>query len=467
MLGVAMYITIKTLMEKNLNTSQIARATGHDWKTVKKVMKKIKSGEEYPEKQIRIKKLDNSKEQIIKWLEEGLSALRIHEKLLDKGIVTSYSTVKNFVSSIKKGSNVFMRIHTAPGEEAQVDFGFVGCTVDNMGKTRKTWVFNMKLSFSRYDYYEKVYDQRVETFIECHMNAFDFFKGVPKYVKIDNLKAAVLEASFYEPIYQEVYKQFAKHYNFKPLPCRVYTPNDKGKVESGIKYVKNNFFAGRSFQNSDDLDRQLARWTNGTCNLRTHGTTRKIPKEEFESEEKKMLRPLPKSEFNISKVGTRKVQIDCHIFVEYNYYSVPFEYVGKEVEIDLSNKLLKVIYQHKEITVHPRLSGRGKFSTIKEHYPKYKTKSASQMKNEYQAKMAEIGQFTEKIFFRIKDKQPNHWYKTVKGILSLAHKYSPETVELSCKRALVYNVYEYQRIKNICYSGAYNLPIDFQEEIYE
>ena len=464
MIGDAMYTTIKTLLQRNLNISQIANATGHDWKTIKKVAENIKAGKEHPEKQTRTKILNKNKEDIIKWIEEGLTGLRIHEKLLELGVNASYSTVKNFVGEIKNTTNVFMRIHTKPGEEAQVDFGYFGLTTDNAGKRRKTWVFNMKLSHSRYDYYEKVYDQKVETFIRCHINAFEFFGGIPEYVKIDNLKAAILIASFYEPIYQELYKQFADYYCFKPLPCRVYTPNDKGKVESGIKYVKNNFLKGRQFKDGNDLDRQLNNWTINYCNKRIHGTTRKVPAEVFENEEKPKLLSLPLEPFNMSKVGIRKVQIDCHIFVEYNYYSVPFKYVGKEVEIEISNKLIRVIYQHKEIAVHAKLSGRGKFSTINEHYPKYKVK---QLGEKYQTKMANIGQYAEKIFFLAKQNQQNYWYKTVKGILSLVDKYNVNIVELSCKRAFSYDIYEYQRIKSICSSGAYNLPIDKQEDTYE
>ena len=89
-----------------------------------------------------------------------------------------------------------------PGEEAQVDFGYLGMSPDDTGKRKKTWVFNMRLSYSRLDYFEKVYDQKVETFIAAHIHAFEFFGGIPEYVKIDNLKAAILEANFYEPIYQ-------------------------------------------------------------------------------------------------------------------------------------------------------------------------------------------------------------------------------------------------------------------------
>ena len=123
---------------------------------------------------------------------------------------------------------------------------------------RKTWVFNTRLSYSRLDYYEIVYDQKVETFIQCHINTFYYFQRVYEYVKIDNLKAAILKANFYLPIYQELYKNFAYHYAFRPLPCRVRRPNDKAKVESGIKYIKNNFFLGRKLKYEQDLKRKLS-----------------------------------------------------------------------------------------------------------------------------------------------------------------------------------------------------------------
>ena len=98
-------------------------------------------------------------------------------------------------------------MRTNSGEEAQVDFGYAGLTPDNNKKRRKTWVFNMRLSYSRLDYYEKAYDQRAETFMRCHINAFNCFRGVPEYVKTDNLKA-----NFYEPVYQRQYKDFADYY---------------------------------------------------------------------------------------------------------------------------------------------------------------------------------------------------------------------------------------------------------------
>ena len=461
MLGESMYTTIATLLKRGLNKSQIARATKHDWKTVDKVIKRIKKGLPILENKPHPRILDKYREQIIEWIEQGLSGVRVHEKVQDLGLSASYSTVKKYCRKIRRKHDIFIRVHTSAGEEAQVDFGYVGLTADNTGKRRKTWVFNMKLSYSRKDYYEKVYDQTVETFIRCHINAFKYFGGVPKNVKIDNLKAAILAANFYEPVYQRAYKNFSDHYGFNPMPCRIYRPNDKGKVESGIKYVKNNFFAGRTFKNEDDVNNRLFNWMEKVCNKRIHGTTRKIPDEVFESEEKRELNKLPAEEFKLVKVGNRKVYHDCHVYIEYNYYSVPFEYVQKEVAIELSESLVKIYYENRNIAIHQRITGTGQFSTQESHYPKYKRYSETETQEKYQVKMAQIGEYAEQIFFYIKENHPKDWTRPVSGVLSLLKTYPKEVVNLSCKRALAFDVCQYQIIKNICLNGMYNLPIDF------
>lgn len=168
-----MWTTIKTLKEQGKNKAQIAKITGHDWKTVNKIIQQIDSGQEKPLAQERGGKLMGYKEEILKLLGQGLSGVRIHEELQTKGYSGSYQGVKKYINKLKRKEKIFVRIHTEPGKEAQVDFGYVGRTPDNNDKLRKTWVFNMRLSYSRLDYYEKVYNQKVETFIQCHINAFD------------------------------------------------------------------------------------------------------------------------------------------------------------------------------------------------------------------------------------------------------------------------------------------------------
>lgn len=454
-----MQVTIETLWQQGKNKSEISRITGHDWKTVNKIIKSLEAGD-YPKKKPHPRILDNNKPQILELLEKGLSGVRIFEELRSSGLKISYSAVKKYLTLLKKREDICVRFHTQPGEEAQVDFGYVGLTPDNNGKRRKTWVFNMRLSYSRLDYYEKVYDQKVETFIQCHVNAFNFFGGCPGYVRIDNLKAAILEANFYEPVYQSLYKQFADYCGFGPIPCRVRQPQEKGKVEAGIKYVKNNFFLGRKFVDGNDVDRQLRYWLNYTCNARIHGTTRKVPQELFDLEEKQKLIKLPEKEFSIPKVGERTVYNDCHVYIDYNYYSVPFEYVGKNVEIGIDNKLVRISYQGKQIAIHQKCEGRGKFSTEERHYPKFKYHLSTEYQEEYQVKMKQLGDDASRLFLLLISKHPHSWNKITQGVLSLTKKYPKEIVNLACRRALAFDAVQYQIIKKICANGSYNLPLD-------
>ena len=457
-------ITIETLWKRYKNKSKISSLTGHDWKTVAKAVKSIESGIPFPERKSHPSKLDPYKENILELLEKGLTGVRVHEEIMFSGVKIGYSTVRDYIARIKQREDVFVRINTLPGEEAQVDFGYVGLTLDNYGKRRRTWVFCITLSYSRKSYYEKVYDQKVETFIKCHINAFNEFKGVPEYIKIDNLKSAVLKTNFYESIYQELYKKFADYYKFKPLPCRIREPNDKGKIESGVKYVKTNFFAGRTFVSGNDTDTRLRDWTTNKCNKRIHGTTRRIPDEVFESEEKTKLIALPESEFNISKIGSRKVYHDCHVYFEYNYYSVPFEYVGETAEVESKDNLIKISHNGKIIATHAKLEGRGNFSTNAGHYPKYKQYSSTEIQEEYQAKMKDLGIYAEQMFFLVIENNPKDWRRTVQGILSLGKEYQKEIVNLACKRAIAHDVRQYSIIKNICGNGSYAMPVEFNFE---
>src|SRR6476646_3014802 len=134
MLREAMYTTIKTLWEKGHSKAEIARLIGHDWKTVSKVIKAIKAGKKAPQKKVHPRLLDTHHERMLQLIEQNLSALRIREELSREGIQIGYTAVKDYVASIKNHTQIFMRIHTEAGEEAQVDFGYAGYTLDNQGK---------------------------------------------------------------------------------------------------------------------------------------------------------------------------------------------------------------------------------------------------------------------------------------------------------------------------------------------
>lgn len=458
-----MHTTILTLWKQGRSKKEIVRITEKDPKTVRKIIRKYEEkGEEFPSALERRNSLEDYHQEIVSFLESNLSILRIYEKLKDLGCPLGYSSVKRYVRKIKIRTDICVRFHSEPGEEGQVDFGYVGFMPDiKCGKRRKAWVFNMRLSYSRYDYYEVVFDQKVETFIQCHENAFRFFGGIPGVVRIDNLKAAVLEAHFYEPLYQRLYKEFANYYAFEIIPCRVRQPQEKGKVEAGIKYIKNNFFAGRNFKSYEDLCDQLREWVETYCHQRIHGTTKEKPSVLFEDKERQALKPLPLKAFYIGFRGERQVHKDCHIVIENNFYSVPFKYVGQKVEVEISSREVKIFYNDQQIALHPRQTGKGGFATQISHYPQYKyyTPESEEYLSLYQEKMTSLGKETETLFALIVKEHPNDWYRIVKGILNLRAKYSDEVINLTCKRAVAFGITHYQKIKKICESGYYQLPV--------
>ncbi len=251
--------------------------------------------------------LDEYREYIEIQLNKGLSRQRIYQDLIREfNYQGSYTTVKDYARKLLGNTQKsYMVLIALPGEEAQVDFGYIG-TIKFNGKPKKAWVFIMSLSYSRYMYASIVFDQSVKSFIQAHIDAFHFFGGVPETVKIDNLKAAVIEADFYEPVLQRTYAAFAAHYGFFAQPCRVYTPTDKGKVESNVKYVKDNCFKGREFEDIEDARDFLKSWLSDIANKRIHGTTKKIPAELFEAEEKRKLLKLPTEDFIFSKETVKK-----------------------------------------------------------------------------------------------------------------------------------------------------------------
>jgi transposase len=244
-----------------------------------------------------------------KLMDQGVEMAAIHRRLVrNYGYTGSYTSVRRFVSGIKpKDKTAVARIETEPGAEAQVDFGSIGKIRDpKTWKERQSYCFVMTLSYSRHQYVEIVFDQKMETWISCHRKAFQSFAGVPKEIVVDNLKAAVIKTGLDDTILSEPYRQMARHYGFLIHPCRPRTPEHKGKVENGVHYVKRNFLAGGEFLDINDANRQVKEWVECEAGLRTHGTTAEQPLKRFYEEEQQTLLPLPAEDFELLEVHRAK-----------------------------------------------------------------------------------------------------------------------------------------------------------------
>ena len=217
MKGIDMYYTVKTLLDQGWSISGIARELGIDRKTVRKIRDRVKDGEVRVPRMQRRSRLDAYREEILSYLEEGLSGVLIHGKLCEiHGVEISYSGLKKYLRKLKVGRDGKIPILSVPGKEAQVDFGYAGKFLIE-GKWRKCWVFCMTLSYSRMSYYELVLNQDTKNFLKCHINAFEYFGGVPEVIRIDNLKSGVVRSNFYEPEIQSEYSRMLQHYGSSPV----------------------------------------------------------------------------------------------------------------------------------------------------------------------------------------------------------------------------------------------------------
>ena len=287
------------------------------------------------------------REVVTRLRQEQVEIAAIHQRLKERGYTGSYMAVYRFVRQLEpRTPDVTVRVETRPGEEAQVDFGYVGRMLDpETGKERKTWVFVMTLSWSRHMYAEFVFDQQVATWLLCHRHAFEFFGGVPERVVIDNLKAGIAKRCADEPEAQRAYRECAEHYDFLISPCRPRTPEHKGKVEQGgVHYVKRNFCGGRDITTRTQANADVRQWCLGTAGKRVHGTTREQPLARFASE-KATLRPLPGSPYDLAIWKQVQVHRDCHLVFDNAYYSVPFALVGQSVWVRGGTQTVRVYTQ--------------------------------------------------------------------------------------------------------------------------
>jgi len=296
-------------------------------------------------------------EAIIEKRDAGLSAQRIWQDLVEEyGYAHSYESVKRYIRGLPGAVRPAGVIHAEPGEEAQVDFFRGAPTLDaDTGQWHRPWVFRMTLAHSRHGYEEAAWDQKVETFLGLHENAFRDLGGVPRVVRHDNLKAAVVRACLYDPDINEVYLAFARHWGFTPLPTRPRNPKENGKQERSGGYVKDNALKGRRFDTLAEHNEHLRRWNRTIARLRIHGTTRRQVFAHYLATDKPALSPIPSDAFDFFESGTRSVHPDGHVEVRGAFYPVPPHLLGRPVRVRWDRRLVRVYNGECQVAVHTRV----------------------------------------------------------------------------------------------------------------
>jgi transposase len=403
-----------------------------------------------------VSSVERYREQVEKLRRDGVEMAAIHERLKERGYTGSYSAVYRFVRQLEPlEPDVTVRVETRPGEEAQVDFGFAGRMIDpDTGELRKTWAFVMTLSWSRHQYVEFVFDQKVETWLRCHRNAFSFFDGVPERVRIDNLKAAIVRACLEEPQVQLAYRECAEHYDFLITPCLPRQPKHKGKVEQGgVHYVKRNFLGGRKPTTITQANRDVQRWVETTAGLRVHGTTKEKPLERFETE-RTVLKPLPGVPYDLAIWKQVKLHRDCYVVFEQSYYSAPFRLVGQLLWVRGGTQSVQIYTgDYQLVGTHARAFKPGQRQTNLDHLPTHKVPGVILTREGCRLRAQEVGPTTHEVVEDMLNHRPEDRLRMAGRLLRLGERFGPKRLEAACARAVRFDDPAYMTIKRILEQG--------------
>ena len=383
---------------------------------------------------------------------------RVHKELKQKGMTRQllweeykeqhsdgygYTQFKEYYNRYKKSLNPSMRqIHYA-GDKLFVDFsGLTMPIVDaKTGEIHKAQIFVAVLGASGYTYVHAVMSQNTEDFIECHNGAFNFYGGVPNQVIPDNLKAAVITHTKKKLILNESYADMGRHYGVAIIPARPYKPQDKSKVELGVKGIQRWILMKlrhRTFFDIDELNDAIASLLDAYNNkvIRRLGKSRS---ELFNELDKPALHPLRANTYLFRRHKQCTVAVDYHIEIEHNGYSVPYSYLGKRVDVWYSRNSVTISYRGEVIATHPRLSHPYEDSTLIEHMPpqhqyQYEKWNPGRILNWANG----IGSNTAALMQKIMNKRshPVRGYRSCMAILSLSKTYGDEALEKTCTKAL-------------------------------
>jgi transposase len=391
------------------------------------------------------------------WLkDEHMTARQVWRLLKEtRTVEVGYTTIKRYLrTEFSFGrKKVTVRIETAPGEEAQVDFGYCGLMHDPVTeKNRRAWVFIMTLSSSRHKFIRFVFRQDTDTWLDCHERAFAFFGGVPRRIILDNLKAGVLKADLYDPTMNRAYADMERSYGFVADPARIRTPEHKGKVERAVPVVRKHLLAGRTFRDITEANERALHWCREEIGMEIHGTTKRKPYLTFLAEEKGCLIPLPSTPFERPLWKECTVHPDHHIVFDKSYYSLPTRYIGKKVWAKGMKKTVEIFLDHERIKVHPRSLRPGQWVTDRADYPPDTLAFLMSTPTWCRKKASEFGPHTEALVTAILKEHAIRNLRKAQAILRLADKHSEEIENVS-ERALLFGNTRYKSIKTMLEQG--------------
>jgi len=398
----------------------------------------------------RTSKLDPFKPAIADLLAEDAeaSAVVIAERLRSLGFDGGLSILKEYLHAVRgqlHARRAFVRMEPAAGERFEIDWGHFGA-LNYQGDARKLYAFCLVECHSRRLYVEFTHSQSFETFVRCHLHAFQFMGGVARELWYDNLATAVAEHDGNLVRFHPRLLAFAREYNFLPRACHVRAAWEKGKIERSVGYLRQSFWPLRSFTDLADVNSQLRRWLEEVANRRRHRETRQTPEERFRPE---ALRPLPAVTPDYRDTAEARVYKDLRLAFDGNRYCVPPRYVGSRLTVKATAHAVTIYDQQQEVASYARCWQRGQVLGA-ERFQKelFAQRAAAQRSAAQQRLVAWLGPAAELYLQRLADTDRS-LARQVRELLVLVRDYGPEAVAAALARAHAAGAFGADYVANI------------------
>jgi len=401
--------------------------------------------------------LAERKEEIAGWVRRDLTLVKIGELLERSGTVVPYRTLARFAaaecgySSSRPGVTVPVS-DGEPGQEVQADFGYLGMISDG-DRRRRLHALVFTAVFSRYCYVFLTFSQTTVAVIAGCEAAWAFFGGIFTVIIPDNLKPVVDGADRLEPRWNREWLEYAQARGLAVDPARVRSPQDKGRVESGVKFAQRSFFAGEQFLDIADAQRRADDWCRVRAGMRVHGTTRQRPAEVFADYELPLLLPPPAEPYRVPAWSEAKVQRDFHVRARNAFYSVPYGLIGQQVTVRADDALVKIYHRGQVVKTHPRQPAGGRSSDAADFPPGtdvYARRDVDKLARMAAARGEAIGIYAARI---LDTDLPWTKMRAVYALIGLARTYGNGPVEQACAAALEVDVISVGKIRSIVEKG--------------
>jgi transposase len=381
-------------------------------------------------------------------LARGRNAMAIWQDLVtDYGFAHSYQSVRRFVNKLyppELQPAARAVIVTAPGEEAQVDYGTGPWVRDpEIDKYRRTRLFVMTLGYSRKCVRLLVFRSSARVWAELHEKAFRRLGGSVRVVVLDNLKEGVLKPDIYDPTLNPLYRDVLAHYGAVALPCRINDPDRKGKVEAGVGHAKKTPLKGQRFESLEAAQAYLEHWESRWADTRIHGTTKRQVAAMF-AEERPHLLPLPLEPFRFYEYGQRVVNLDGCVEVAAAYYSAPPGWIGRRVPVQWDGLYVRLLHPQTGQLLREHLRQKRGWHRIQEEDRSPRTPPPTL---QLLTRASHAGSSIGKLCQAIHQRQGQVGVRRILGVLALAKRFGPAVVEEACAAALELGVHEYHFVR--------------------